>query len=286
MYIDKYVFSGHESFPCKTLWLKKGFDFVQEKNDWNDLYSVVQLGVGKNMVTSIRYWMRAFGLINSEGLTDIAHFIFDKNSGVDPFMEDLGTLWILHYQLVSSCEASLYSLFFLRFQRERLTFDRNHLMAFVKRIMLENGRIKQFNENTIKKDIGVLLQNYLFSRKTTSIEEYSVLLADLDLIRVSGDEKQYTFNIEGKRQLPLEILLYAIIMEKGDNESVGYDTLQLIGNVFCLNDMELIKMLLELQDKFSEILRYTDTAGLRQIQFLKRVNSIEVLRYYYRNEEF
>ena len=24
----KYTFSGHESFPCKSLWLKKGYDFV------------------------------------------------------------------------------------------------------------------------------------------------------------------------------------------------------------------------------------------------------------------
>ena len=24
----KYCFSGHESFPCKSLWLKKGYDFV------------------------------------------------------------------------------------------------------------------------------------------------------------------------------------------------------------------------------------------------------------------
>ena len=26
----KYTFSGHESFPCKALWLKKGYDFIIE----------------------------------------------------------------------------------------------------------------------------------------------------------------------------------------------------------------------------------------------------------------
>ena len=74
MVITKYTFSGHESFPCKTLWLKKGYDFVLENNDWNNLYSVVKLGVGKNMVASIRYWMRSFGLINNDGVTDVANF--------------------------------------------------------------------------------------------------------------------------------------------------------------------------------------------------------------------
>ena len=28
-----YKFSGHESFPCKSLWLKKGYDFVVGGND-------------------------------------------------------------------------------------------------------------------------------------------------------------------------------------------------------------------------------------------------------------
>lgn len=285
MLIDKYTFSGHESFPCKALWLKKGYDFILDNNDWNELYSVVKLGVGKNMVASIRYWMRAFGMLNNDGLTDIAHLIFSPKDGTDPFIEDLGTLWLLHYQLVCTDEATIYSLFFKRFQRERLTFDRTHVIAFVKRIMTENGKIKQFNENTVKKDVGVLLQNYSLSHKPASMEDYSMLLTDLDLIRLSSDEKQYSFNIDGKRQLPVEILLYAIVKEKGDTDNVDYDTLQLIGNVFCLNDMELINMLMALQVKFPNIFRYTDTAGLRQVHFLKSLKPNDVLKYYYKNEK-
>ncbi len=53
--INKYIFSGHESFPCKSLWLKKGYDFVVQENDFNSQDAVIKLGVGKNMVASIRY---------------------------------------------------------------------------------------------------------------------------------------------------------------------------------------------------------------------------------------
>ena len=285
MPINKYVFSGHESFPCRALWLKKGYDFTVGNNDWNKPDSVVKLGVGKNMVSSIRYWMRAFGLLNSAGLTDIAHLIFASNDGVDPFIEDLGTLWLLHYTLVNTGEATLYSLVFTRFQRERLSFDREHLLAFIKRSMAENNQSKNFNENTVKKDIGVFLQNYTLSRKASSMEDYSVLMTDLDLIRLSDDEMQYSFNVRGKRQIPIEILLYAIVKEKGDNNSVDYDTLQSIGNVFCLSDMELINMLMEIQECFPKTFRYSDTAGLRQIQFLQNVEPNDVLKHYYNNEE-
>ena len=281
----KYTFSGHESFPCKTLWLKKGYDFVKERGNWNDADSVVKLGVGKNMVASIRYWMRAFGLTQNDALTDIADYIFDTDSGKDPFIEDLGSLWLLHYLLVSTGEATLYKLLFTRFQRERSSFEREHLVSFVKRTMTEDGKIKTYNENTVKKDVGVLLQNYVQPQRMQSMEDYSSLLIDLDLIRQSADGKQYVFNIEGKRQLPLVILLYAIAKEKGDNNSVDYDTLQNIGNMFCLNDMELITMLMAIQVKFPDLLRYSDTAGLRQVQFLKQVSPNEVLTYYYDDEK-
>lgn len=44
-----YRFSGHESFPCKTLWLKKGYDFIANGKDFNSPDAVIDLGVGKNM---------------------------------------------------------------------------------------------------------------------------------------------------------------------------------------------------------------------------------------------
>lgn len=281
----KYTFSGHESFPCKTLWLKKGYDFIKANDNWNDADSVVKLGVGKNMVASIRYWMRAFGLTINDELTNIAYYIFDTDNGKDPFIEDLGTLWLLHYLLVSTGEATLYKLLFTQFQRERLSFDREHLLSFVKRTMTEDGKLKTYNENTVRKDVGVLLQNYVQPQKAQSMEDYSSLLIDLDLIRQSNEGKLYTFNIEGKRQIPLAILLYAIAKEKGEDNSVDYDTLHSIGNIFCLNDMELISMLMALQVKYPEVLRYSDTAGLRQVQFLKQVSSDQVLTYYYDNEK-
>lgn len=61
----KYTFSGHDSFQCRQLWLKKGYDYIQSKKSFNDEDAVVKLGVGKNMVSAIRYWMKAFNIIDS-----------------------------------------------------------------------------------------------------------------------------------------------------------------------------------------------------------------------------
>lgn len=278
---NKYTFSGHESFPCKALWLKKGFDFVVDGNKWSSPDSVVKLGVGKNMVASIRFWMKAFNLIENDNLTSIANLLLNDENGFDPYLEDLGTLWLLHYLLVSTGEATLYNLFFTRFQRERTLFERQQVVALVKRCMTEDNKLKGYNENTVKKDVAVLLQNYLRPYKSMSMEDYSALLIDLDLIRQTSDNKMFTFNIEGKAQLPFDILLYAILQEKGTDNTVDYDTLQTVGLMFCLTDMELINMLMSLQAKYPQILRYTDTAGLRQVQLLHNITPYDVLNNYY-----
>src|SRR5947209_5279637 len=108
--VPKYTFSGHESFQCRQLWLKKGYDYVKSGKFFSDDDAVVALGVGKNMVTSIRFWMKAFNLLTSDDkLTDLAHKIF-ADEGYDPYIEDEATLWLLHYQLVTKGFASSYQI--------------------------------------------------------------------------------------------------------------------------------------------------------------------------------
>ena len=63
--------------------------------------AVATLGVGKNMVASIRFWFRAFGLSVNDIPTSFAQSIFDKECGYDPYLEDEGTLWLLHYFLLT-----------------------------------------------------------------------------------------------------------------------------------------------------------------------------------------
>src|SRR5436190_358163 len=92
----KFTFSGHDSFQCRQFWLKKGFDYVRKGKSFNDEDAVVELGVGKNMVTSIRFWMRAFNLIsNDDILTEFAIKLF-SDEGYDPYLEDEASLWLLH----------------------------------------------------------------------------------------------------------------------------------------------------------------------------------------------
>lgn len=282
--VKKYCFSGHESFPCKSLWLKKGYDFVAGGNDFNSPEAVIGLGVGKNMVASIRFWLKAFGITENDELTELGHYLFDDSNGKDKYLEDIATLWLLHFNLIFLEEATLYKLFFCGLQKERTHFEREQVLTYVKLRMVESGKLTLFNANTVKKDIGVLLQNYTLPRKAQSNEDFSSLMIDLDLIRQSSEGKGYYFNVDGKRKVTKEIFLYGLLKMKeqeGDN-TIPFDTIQeRVGLVFCMQDYETIEMLKLLASEYSQYFIYNDVAGIKQVQFIKTLDVKQVLNNYY-----
>ena len=281
---QRYTFSGHESFPCKSLWLKKGYDFVVAGNDFNSPEAVIELGVGKNMVASIRYWLRVFGITKDDKLTSLAEYLFNDKNGKDKYLEDIATLWLLHFNLIFSEEATLYKMFFCGVQRERTHFEREQVLTYVKLRMVEAGKITLFNANTVKKDIGVLLQNYTLPRKAQSNEDFSSLLIDLDLIRQNAEGKGYYFNIDGKRKVTKEIFLYGLLKlkeQEGDN-TISFDTIQeRVGMVFCMQDFETIDLLKQLASEYGQYFAYSDVAGIKQVQFTKDLDIKQVLDNYY-----
>lgn len=277
----RYIFSGHETFKCKTLWLKKGYDFIRAENNFNLPDSVVSLGVGKNMVSSIRYWLKAFGLLKDDNITDIANYIFDNENGRDALTEDLATLQLLHYLLVSTNHSSLYNLTFVEFQNERKEFTVEQLTKFVKRKCLDSKNENLYNENTVTKDIHVLLSNYVMPDEGKPFEDYSALLLELNLIRANTEEKTYIFNDLSKRAIIPEILLYAIIDQKDSDKTISFDILQKISLIFCVPMLELIENIQLLTKTFESAIVYSDNAGIKQVQFLKELDKFEVLNHYY-----
>ena len=213
----RYCFSGHESFPCKSMWLKKGYDYLVDRNRFTDPDAVVKLGVGKNMVQSIRFWLRAFGLLNDDEATEIAHYLFDDRDGRDPYAEDNATLWILHYMLVVTAVSSIYRLFFVDLQREKKEFDKEQVLSFIKRKCNVPEQKNVFNENTVKKDIRVLLQNYLAPTSPKGYEEYASILLELGLLR--ENEGKYSFLIIGTYGTGKSSFLMALEQDLLNNKS-------------------------------------------------------------------
>lgn len=278
----RYTFSGHDSFYCKSMWLKKGYDFVSEDLSFTSPDAVLHLGVGRNMVSSIRFWMRALGLLDEDSLTEVSHYLFNDDNGVDPYIEDLGTIWLLHYLLIKTNVSSIYKLFFTEFQKERATgFTRDNLTQFLKRKTLESDYPKSYNKNTVNRDIGVLLKNYTTPELNKANEDFSALFIELDLIRPNEDRKSYYFNVQGKLSVDPVLFLYAIVDSYIDDLVISFEMLVDLAIVFCLTNAELIDILTKLTQMFPKHLRYSDDAGIKQLFISDQFDKQEILNSYY-----
>src|SRR6218665_938044 len=172
-------FSGHESFHCRTFWLKKGYDFIASGKVFSD-ESGIDLGVGRNMVDAIRHWLKSFWILDEQGTpTDFANGLFGEN-GWDPFLEDEASLWLLHFHLLKRDYASIYPIIFTNLRKIKPDFSKNHLVNLV----LEMDE-KQ-NENTLDKDFAAFVRTYLAQVSGDKEESFSGLLHELGLLRESA----------------------------------------------------------------------------------------------------
>lgn len=285
--LTKYTFSGHDSFQCRQLWLKKGYDYVQEGKNFNDEDAVVQLGVGKNMVSSIRFWLKAFNIIDNKDIpTEFGKRLFDDENGYDPFLEDEASLWLLHYKLVKNSFASIYSIIFNEFRKEKLFFNKDTFVNYVKRIGESNPDLN-FNENTVAKDFIVFANLYKSDPESKDVEDsFSGILSEIELLKTTGKGKDEQFFIENSERdnLPEAIVLYAILDNPNYGKSISLNSLEFDnnspGSIFALNRTGLMNKISDMVDGFKDI-TFTDQAGIKELQFKNKADAYSILDTYY-----
>lgn len=276
------IFSGHESFACKSHWLKRGYDFVRGENNFNDDDAVVRLGVGKNMVASIKFWLKAIGLLKDAGLVALANHLFDDDNGKDPYLEDIGTLWLLHFLLIQTDYATIYKTTFVDYHRQRNIIEKSKLQNYIKHICFdETGYKNLYNDNTVKRDIGVMLHNYCAKNGgNVNIEDSNSLFAPLNLI-CETEKNTYRFNYDTRSDVPSLIFLYALLVKFEGRNSISFEDISELALIFCLTNNDLLDIINYLCDLYPSEIVFSDVAGIKELQFRATLNSIDVLDRYY-----
>mgnify|MGYP003547484915 FL=1 len=276
------IFSGHESFACKSHWLKRGYDFVRGENNFNDDDAVVRLGVGKNMVASIKFWLKAIGLLKDAGLVALANHLFDDDNGKDPYLEDIGTLWLLHFLLIQTDYATIYKTTFVDYHRQRNIIEKSKLQNYIKHICFdETGYKNLYNDNTVKRDIGVMLHNYCAKNGgNVNIEDSNSLFAPLNLI-CETEKNTYRFNYDTRSDVPSLIFLYALLVKFEGRNSISFEDIAELALIFCLTNNDLLDIINHLCDLYPSEIVFSDVAGIKELQFRATLNSIDVLDRYY-----
>ena len=180
------VFSGHESFACRYGWLPKYYEAVleQPKLFQSPEEAMLRLGIGRNMVKSIRFWAEAFGLATnhrgSPRLTEFATRLLDSNTGRDPYLESLDALWRLHWMLTVHGRLGAWAVGFLETHDREIA--REHLVASVALRAAEvRGKV---TPRTTNNHIDIFLRTYAVPHrlKRASDELLASPLQELDLI--------------------------------------------------------------------------------------------------------
>lgn len=290
--MSRYKFSGHETFQCRHFWLKKGYDFVKSGETFKSNEALVMLGVGKNMITSISHWMKAFQVADNETgeLTEFGHYVFGKE-GKDPYLEDIGTLFLLHYNIMTNPQqASIYQMTFEEFRKTRIDseFTAELLFDFITRKLKKEQ--EAFSEKSLQNDIKVFLRTYETSSKrgSKSIEDdFSSVLIELDLIDpiqntfING-EQVYRIQYNERDDLDKLIYLYAILDQFEGSKSVSVKEIQsAVSDKFLCNREGTEEKLNALSEAGYVV--YKQDAGRKEVQLKNKLSKWDVLNKYYGN---
>ena len=299
----KYKFSGHQTFVFRYGWLEKGVRGVEERPDlfFRD-DALVSLGVGKNMVESIRHWCQVAQLVESPAAggdklsrklqpTGIAKKLLLGDEGWDPFLEDDASLWLIHWLISTNpVLGTAWQLLFARYNRPDFTRREitNYLHDFASKEGLKVG------DSVLARDVDCLIRTYVAgfgSKKQMIVEEsFACPLIQLNLIHPSPDGELYRFAIGPKPSLPSAVFAYALHEHFGRVHSHG-ETMSIQeclygegspGQVFKLDENSLIEHIEELEDSMGGSILLDETAGLKQIYRRKDFDPIAILDSYFR----
>lgn len=293
-------FSGHETFPFRYTWLKKAVDAVDaEPYALHADDAMVRLGVGKNMVSSIRHWGLATGML-AEGSarrgsrirplapTDLGRSLF-LDGGWDPFLEDPGTLWLLHWQLASRPEPAT-TWWWVFNQYPGTIFTRADVQEALETLGAQRGWTRVTGAS-LKRDIEVFVRTYARQRRRNALLEDTLdcPLVELGVIQASSRQQTFVLARNDQESLPDEIFAYALAehlrRRSSEARSVSIEELSFgdgaPGRVFCLDEPGLLGRLDRIEALTDGGVVFDETAGLKQIYVHRAPDATALLCRYY-----
>ncbi len=304
-------FSGHETFPLKYGWLRKAVDAVRESPPGEPNRSVFladeaigNFGVGKNMVTAIRYWSESVGMITPAGdtgrieVTSLGHLIFGKE-GLDPYMEVPATSWLAHWRLCGRPNRTTW--FWVFGHLSELDFDRDHLYRALTALSVER-RWPRISDATIKRDVDCFIRSYASRPASAGAireDELESPLVELGLVRALGKKDGFRMVRGTKPSLGPGVFLYALLdfwerfsgSASSRRSSLSFEAIAhepgSPGRVFLLDEADLADRLACIEEYTDGSLMWSETSGLKQMLRRREIDEREALRFVSRDyEEF
>ena len=288
-------FRGHETFFIRKGWLSKGMKYVKQNGAVfvsKDEKPMDVLGIGSNMVKSLRYWLQVAGITQEkksgkriQTFTPLGELIYQY----DRYIEEQGTLALLQYHLANNEEEATSWYYFFNFFKMQ-EFTKEDFMNSLRNWVTMQDESANVAERSLQDDFNCIISTYLprykSSAKYVSPENnIACPLGELGLVDyVSRENKIYRKNIMTAEQIPARIA-WAMILSKHPNQTeITLDSLQndagSIGRVFNLDVITLLRVLRNIENM--GVLKIVRTAGLDVVKVLKMETALENIEAYYK----
>ena len=288
-------FRGHETFFIRKGWLSKGMKYVKQNGAVfvsKDEKPMDVLGIGSNMVKSLRYWLQVTGITQEkksgkriQTFTPLGELIYQY----DRYIEEQGTLALLQYHLANNEEEATSWYYFFNFFKMQ-EFTKEDFMNSLRNWVTMQDESVNVAERSLQDEFNCIISTYLprykSSAKYVSPENnIACPLGELGLVDyVSRENKIYRKNIMTAEQIPARIA-WAMILSKHPNQTeITLDSLQndvgSIGRVFNLDVITLLRVLRNIENM--GVLKIVRTAGLDVVKVLKMETALENIEAYYK----
>ena len=211
-----FSYTGHESFPLRISWLPKAVAALESGIDpFSDpREGMTRLGLGKNMIQSLAYWVLATGLAekseNGLQLTEFAKMTLSRKDGFDPFLENTQTLWLLHWNLCCGWVEgeNVRRPYAWHYFVNLLTDDELIPSTTIERFAAgppSRTTGKELSESTLRQHFDIFVKTYVAGTangtRSTPEDALDSPLTTLGLIKESGDRKAR----DGKKETAYQI---------------------------------------------------------------------------------
>ena len=282
---SKTSFGRNETFSLRYSWLNKGLkEFKQNENIFLSQDAPLVLGVGKNMVSSIKYWLGAYQILDFSEAIPLQTKFGEILEAYDPYLENSVSLWLLHWKLCTNpSSATLYYWFFNCYKKNK--FTKIEVLNDLN-LWLDDIGSKKMSTATLQRDVLLLLKTFSSSQEET--KNFEELLENpfysLNLLSRNNDGS-YMSSYEPRDSINSTLLGFCILeifnatMTKDlfENEKkrtqipVGefLNEQPSISRVFRINESFFYQLLDDLIKEYPNIFGFNETAGQRIIELKK-----------------
>lgn len=290
------IINKHGSFYIRNGWPTKIINSVQEDDHIfspnKEIDAVDNLGVGRVMVKSMRYWAQALGLCDEKHdqqgvvscLTNLGNII----SKSDEFFEYNDTLWLLHRNLSKNLDLATAWYWAFNIYNKKVFTKKDFVDSFYA-YLTNNGL--SYDKKNISKEFDCFKNTYIntetFDIKRIIDEDTTPFFAPLHLITYA-DNNIFELTSPRSKDISVEIFMYCIFKDNEqhfiNNKQLSIETLLeepgQVGKYFNLTFSTILELLQKAEN--NKYLTLYNNFGNRYIE-LSELDFDSLIESYYKH---